>query len=660
MKEERTSLRNTGPARLGVSCILFVAVMLSAAMARAAAPTPRIEIPAERVREIAALLPERPRGPGRPIVDRAAWEALASRPEYRAIIKEAEALLRKPLPATSDDLYLEFSRTGNRTKWQDVNFQRRGRIDQAVLAECLEDRGRFLPMFTETLRAVCQERTWVMPAHDGGLANFHGKARDIDLASASLGWTLATADWLLADRLEPASRQLLREQVRQRVLEPFKEMVEGPGRADWWLTGSNNWNAVCLSGVTGAALALIDSREERAYYVAAAEKLSRNFLAGIPADGYCTEGVGYWNYGFGHYVLLAETILQATGGRVDLLQGEHVRRIAMYGLEIEIAPGVCPSFSDCPVNARPAEPLAAYIARRWGLTLPAAAHQKTATRPEPLYQAALYAFPGDFAATRPAPTDWAGPGPRSWFDIGGVLVARPGSHRDCRMAVALKGGHNAEEHNHNDVGSYIVIVDGRAVLVDPGAEVYTARTFSAHRYDSRVINSYGHPVPRVAGQLQRTGREARAVVLRTAFTEAADTLVLDLRSAYDVAALKKLERTFVYSREDGGSLTVTDEVAFEKPQAFGTALITFGTWRRLGPDTLRIEDGPAAVEATVALEGAEPAVQAEEIHENLGGTRTPVRIGIEYPNLTRTGRIRVQIRPAAAPPAGMDRGEAGR
>ena len=39
---------------------------------------------------------------------------------------------------------------------------------------------------------------------------------------------------------------------------------------------------------------MIESREERAYYIAAAEKYAKSFLRGIPADGYCTEGVGYW------------------------------------------------------------------------------------------------------------------------------------------------------------------------------------------------------------------------------------------------------------------------------------------------------------------------------------------------------------------------------
>ena len=29
--------------------------------------------------------------------------------------------------------------------------------------------------------------------------------------------------------------------------------------------------------------------------------------------------MGYWNYGFGHFLMLGETIRQASGGSIDLL-----------------------------------------------------------------------------------------------------------------------------------------------------------------------------------------------------------------------------------------------------------------------------------------------------------------------------------------------------
>ena len=95
-----------------------------------------------------------------------------------------------------------------------------------------------------------------------------------------------------------------------------------------------------------------------------------------------------------------------------------------------------------------------------------------------------------------------------------------------------------------------------------------ARTFSAHRYDSKVLSSYGHAVPVISGQLQRTGREAKARVLRAEFSDPEDTLVLDLRSAYALPELERLERTFVYHRVAPASLTVRDEVVFTSPRPF--------------------------------------------------------------------------------------------
>ncbi|HSW44732.1 MAG TPA: heparinase II/III family protein [Phycisphaerae bacterium] len=601
-------------------------------------------VDAGRVREIAAMLPEKPTGLGRPIADRAAWESPAVSAATKGVVAEAEKLLGEPMPEMTDEMYLDYSRTGDRERCQKVMFDRRGRLGTFALAECVENKGRFVPAFVETLREIAKEKTWIYPAHDASNRNFKGEVIDVDLASVAVGWTLATADWVMGDKLPADARNLIREQTQRRLFVPFKDMIEGRRQANWWIVGHNNWNAVCLAGVTGSALALIDSREERAFCVAAAEKYSRHFLDGIPADGYCTEGVGYWNYGFGNYILLAETLLQATDGKVDLLKGEHVRQIAIYGLRIEIVPGISPGFADCAVNAQPGSHLLDYIARRWELALPPGHDRPTSWAKAPLYSVMTYLFPNRVSG-KPAPRVAALP-ERTWFDKGGVLIGRPGKHEDCRIAVAMKGGHNAEEHNHNDVGSYLAVVNGKAVLVDAGAEVYTRRTFSEHRYDSKVINSFGHPVPIVAGKLQKPGREARGDVLRTNFTDAEDLLVLDVRSAYDVPELEKLQRTFVYARAGGGSLTIKDEVVFKSPQTFGTALITFGQWKQTGPGRLRVQDGEEAVDVAITAQGGEISIKAEEIHENLIAKRTPTRIGINLARPIEKGSITVVVTPA--------------
>ncbi|MFQ5808604.1 MAG: hypothetical protein ACE5JM_03205 [Armatimonadota bacterium] len=156
------------------------------------------DVDAGRIREIAAMLDEQPASFGRPISDRAAWDARLTQSEaFAGVVARAEALLGDPVPELPDDLYLDFSRTGNRTRWQRVNSERSGRVNPLVLAECLENRGRFVPAFEELVRAFAAEPTWMMPAHDRSLANFEGKTIDIDLKAASQGWVLATALYLL-------------------------------------------------------------------------------------------------------------------------------------------------------------------------------------------------------------------------------------------------------------------------------------------------------------------------------------------------------------------------------------------------------------------------------------------------------------------------------
>ena len=600
----------------------------------------------ERVSAVEAMLSPQPAGVGRPITDRAAWEEMAGHQASRDVVGRAERLLGEPLPETTDELFLDFSRTGNRTRWQAVAFRRRGRLKPLALAECLENKGRFLPALEEVIRSLCAERTWVGTAHDRSLANFRGESVDIDLLSSALAWELATVDYLLGDRLAPETRDLLRANVRSRVLDPYLDMVAGRRVPNWWMGTTNNWNAVCLAGVTGAALALAESPRERATFIVAAEELSKNFLRGFPPDGYCTEGLGYWNYGFGHYVLLAEALYQATGGGVDLMARPQIAAIATYPPRLEILGGVYPALADCPVGVQPSARILGYASRRLGLGLRRYETDEPVSWEGPLFEALLYAFPNSASAAPPADHPAEAVGIRSWFDYGGVLICRPTPGSGGRFGVALKGGHNDEHHNHNDLGSFVVVVGEQEALLDPGAEVYTGRTFSKRRYESNVLNSYGHPVPIVAGRLQHEGRDAQAEVLRAEFSDAEDVLALDLASAYEVPELQALVRTFTYSRAAPGSLTVTDEVRFSSPQAFGTALVTLGRWAQTGPGSLVVYDTESAVRVDVQVEGGAFEVTGEPIEEDVKARSRPTRIGINLTQPVAAARITMLIRPA--------------
>ncbi|MGN6368670.1 MAG: hypothetical protein ACTHN5_10445 [Phycisphaerae bacterium] len=612
-----------------------------AARARAAA-APQVTLPeSSRVAEIEAWLPKLPEGVGPRIADRALWDKQAKSPGIDKFLARADRINDEPVTDVPEELFLLFTRKGDRASWEKQEFRRRGNFTTLVLAECLRNDGRYLGKISDYILAICAERTWVYSAHDGKLANFSGKTIDIELGSSTLAWQLATADWWLGDKLPSDTRNLLHENLQRRIIDPMMLRYTGKAAPFWWQAAEMNWNTVCLAGVTGTAMAFVHDRHERALFAAAAELYSRNFLKGFGPDGYCSEGLGYWDYGFGRFVMLAETLMQATHGKLDLLAAPAAKLPAEFGSRIQIINGVAPAFADSPVYPKPDPNLMYYLNRRFQLGLSAFDHAASDPLTD-LDQEALFRFPNSVSGEFPAKTA-AAYKLRDWFSHAGILISRPPEHSDCHVGVALKGGNNAENHNHNDVGSYVFVLNDKSPLLDPGHERYTARTFSAHRYDSNLLNSFGHDVPKVAGQLQRTGAAAHAKVVKAEFTDMTDTLTLDITSAYAVPELMKLERTWVYSRRGEGSLTVTDHATFKSPQSFGTALITLGKWSQVDASDLRIEDGEQAVTVSITANGAtsvEPTVIKED------APVTPTRLGVDLVKKSAEATITLVITPA--------------
>ncbi|MBR6434894.1 MAG: hypothetical protein IKS45_00150 [Thermoguttaceae bacterium] len=91
-----------------------------------------------RALEIVKMIPEKPESILPPISDRDVWAKIAQTGNGAAVIKQAEKILETPMPELPDDLYLEYSRNGNRTNCQRVISARHGRLAPLVVAECIE------------------------------------------------------------------------------------------------------------------------------------------------------------------------------------------------------------------------------------------------------------------------------------------------------------------------------------------------------------------------------------------------------------------------------------------------------------------------------------------------------------------------------------------
>ena len=151
-------------------------------------------------------------------------------------------------------------------------------------------------------------------------------------------------------------------------------------------------------------------------------------------------------------------------------------------------------------------------------------------------------------------------------------------------AVAIKAGHNEENHNQNDIGSFVLHVEGENLLTDPGRGLYSRHYFGPNRYDNIFANSYGHSVPRVGGELQAPGREHRGELTEVK-AEAKDEVklrVVEFSRAYPVAQLTQAIRTLAV--ENQGTVILTDTFEFTGAgQQIEEAFVTWGEVVAHGP-----------------------------------------------------------------------------
>ncbi|WP_269524553.1 heparinase II/III domain-containing protein [Coraliomargarita parva] len=606
----------------------------------------------ERVKEIEGMMPQSLSGSmcGPGIDDRAAWEDFGKRvgPE---LLERADAMLNEPVPDASDELFLTFSRTGTRPEYEKPFRDRRVRLRVLTLAECIRDEGKYLPAIEKTLEAILKEKTWVLPAHDAHLDNFEGRVVDIDLGVAVRGATVATSVAWLGDRLSSDLRKHALAELDRRIFTPYLTKVhEGPrGKLCWWTHAPTNWNPVCHSQVVIAAMDALTDVHRRAEIVAGAEHFVKRYYDGFPLDGYCTEGLGYWDYGFGHYVLLAETLLRVTGGEINLYEPAIIGLAAQYPKKLKMAGNVYPSFADCPRYPKPFPWITDIIQYRYegkirdsNRRLIDSAFEQPAGGT--LSEISVAAFPLTEFGDRPDAISVQKEESllRTWFPSGGVFICRSVGDDPEVLEVAIKGGHNGETHNHNDVGGFVLALKGRSPIIDPGRDIYS-------KFDSYetvdLKGSQGHSVPRIAGKNQRSGRYALAEVISHQFTEDTDTIVLDLSRLYDVPELMRLERKFSYSRKNLGSLTVIDTVEFSRPQTYENAFITYGAVTMTTDKSALIVDGDSVISLATQADG-NPSMRFKIEPLQTIIPRPPLRILASLPEPVLKATIRYELNPA--------------
>jgi hypothetical protein len=145
----------------------------------------------------------------------------------------------------------------------------------------------------------------------------------------------------------------------------------------------------------------------------------------------------------------------------------------------------------------------------------------------------------------------------------GWYTKRTGSY-----ALAARGGTNGDSHNHNDVGSFMLVRDNRQILIDMGTRYYTKDYFEMpQRYAYLETSSRGHNVPIINGQYQANVRETRSY---TSFENG--VFSVDFKELYDIPELKSLVRHYKATENE---ITVTDAYEIEGKSSFRERLVSY-------------------------------------------------------------------------------------
>lgn len=592
--------------------------------------------------------------PGPSVADREAWGKIAASPVMSSVLTAAKALVTEAVKAPDESLYpaLAGDRSSMYDQYEASVTRLRQELGTVFLAYCCTLEEVYLDAVVQRLGILAGLRSWTKPSSDRDLGNFNGTAPTIDLRSSRLAWQLAIVLDKLRDRLPENLKNQLEKELRRRIIRIYRDTITHQVRFHYtqqndnyyWLKARNNWNAVCLAGVIGVILAVEEDPAERSMLVARALDYSENYLRGYPSDGYCSEGPSYWTYGFKHYLFIALMLQETTGGHLNLMERPEAAAPATYPDRIRVTESYFPALADCPYGAGVKASLLAlrdaFSARPsyWKRSL-------NAFSPKEFHEFLLTVRYLDFPRESMPESPETLP-EQTLFPDGGIAVLRPTG--TGRLAALFKGGSNHEVHNHNDVGSFHLLLDGVPMIIDPGSEVYSGRTFGSRRYESRVINSFGHSVPRVGGALQVAGEWTDARTLECQGPDGGDfRWRLDLTPAYRLTSLQKLERTFEFLRAGEGEVVVSDRVEFSRPEIYEFAWITTADWRRTGPKTLLLEKNGVQLEAVI--ECAVPWwIAAEPLGEKLPVKLDPVRVSLTAEHPVSTLNFRVRFRPVSA------------
>ena len=484
-----------------------------------------------------------------PRADDPFWRDSVPEKMRQSYIAYGEQYLGKPWTVLSWTVFAENKINGNRVNYEGICFEKRRQLAALVMAEVMEGKGRFTNDIINGLGSFCEETWWGIPAHYGKRIPLT-EVQEVDLFNAETANLIVWTAYMLKDQLDKFSPD-----VCQRINREVKRRILDPALANnyWWKTAGMNWNPWICSNWLACVLICEQDEQREQQAIGQIEKALQAFMDAYPEDGGCDEGPGYWDRAAAS-LYEAVNLLKACG-RTGITDVGKMQAMGSYVYKTYIGNDYCVNFADAHdnktlqqvnivypfglfLNDRTMREFAAYLGRQKGIVdNPAPLYDKSGNFPtlsrELFFLRHINAYVKE-TPREPMLSD-------VWLPDIQIMTARRGS-----LFAAMKGGHNGESHNHNDVGSFVVYADNDPLLIDVGVGEYTSQTFGNNRYDIWTMQSGYHNLPQVNGVDEKDGKSFAAKFV----SHKPGMLCLDIAGAYPKeAGVQSWKRTLKATKQ---------------------------------------------------------------------------------------------------------------
>ena len=481
----------------------------------------------------------------------------------QSYVSYGEQYADKPWTVLPWTVFAEYKITGNRVNYEGICFEKRRQLAALVMAEIMEGKGRFIHQIIDGIGSFCEETWWGIPAHYSKPIPLT-ELQEVDLFNAETAGLIAWTRYMLEKQLDAFSSALCQRidgEIERRILQPAVE------RDYWWKTAGMNWNPWICSNWLACVLICEKDEARKAEAIRQIRQATQAFIDAYPEDGGCDEGPGYWDRAAASMFEIMRLLdFEPTGVRSQetgvMRQESKVRRMAAYAYKTYIGNDYCVCFADAHenkavqqvnivypfglwLNDQTMREFGAWLGqRKQVLTNPAALFDKSGNFPTLGRELFFLRHIREFMAEQPREPLLKD----VWLPDLQIMTARRGN-----LYVAMKGGHNGESHNHNDVGSFIVYRNNEPLFIDPAVGEYTAKTFGKDRYDIWTMQSQYHNLPQINGTDQKDGKTFAAKVV----SHKNGQLTLDIAGAYPAEADVKSWKRTVTATKSG--ITVTED-----------------------------------------------------------------------------------------------------